>query len=199
MGNLFKAMMMGYLLPLFMAGMVVFIPDFDGQYMKWIVLIFIILFGMPIVLTIRFPKKKKKAYKLTMKYQLYAFIFFFTFPLLKVLKGNIIFQLLLIGLFIGIYFLARFDQRTEVPIVFPGVDKKIKKIAYIYYAIPVLLTVLSLGGGDYVVINRAFLNYGAAFMVPYIAIILYLWSCWLFFFFCSFAYKSHVKEGYLEK
>ena len=71
-------------------------------------------------------------------YQLYAFTFFFTFPLLKVLKGNIVFQLLLIWHFHQYLLFARIDQRTEVPIVYPDADK-VKWIAYVYYAIPILL------------------------------------------------------------
>lgn len=198
MRNIFKVMIWGYLLPLLAAGIVVFIPAYDGRYIKWIVLIFIILLGMPIILRMRFSKNKEKAYKITITYQLYVFVFFFTFPLLKVLKENIFFQLLLIGFFVGIYFLARFDQRSKTPIVFPGSGKKLKKIAYVYYAMAILLTVLAFGG-DYIVIKRAFIIYGAEIMMPYTAIILYLFSCWLMFFFSSLAYKSHVKDRYLEK
>ena len=116
-----------------------FIPEYDHLFAMWIIAVFVILLLMPIVLIIRFPDNKEKAYRLTLTYQLYAFTFYFTFPLLKVLRGEVVYQLLLVGLFIGIFFLARFDQRTEVPIVFPDNNKDTKWISYVYYGIGILL------------------------------------------------------------
>lgn len=197
MGNPFKIMIMGYLLPLFTAAAVLFIPDYDQQYIKWLLIVFIILLLLPIVLAFRFPANKGKAYQLTLTYQLYAFTFFMTFPLLKVLNGSIIIQLLLVGFFIGTYFLARFDQRTEVPIVFPDSDR-MKWLAIPFYALPVLLTILGFGG-NHIVTRRFFETFGFDFAMPYLATIIYLFACWLLFFFSSLFYKSHVKEGYLEK
>lgn len=153
---------------------------------------------MPIVYVLRFPRKKEKAYRLTLMYQLYTFTFIMTFPLLKVLKGSVVFQLLLISVFIGCYFLARFDQQTKVPVVYPDENKRRKKIAYVYYAMPYLLIVLGFGG-DYVKTRVFFEIFGDKIMMPYLAIIIYLLCCWLIFLLSSLAYKSHVKEGYLEK
>lgn len=189
---------MGYFLPLLAAGIVAFVPDYDEQFIKWAAVIFVILLAMPIVLSFRFPSNKEKAYRLTLTYQLYAFTFLFTFPLLKVLKENIVFQLLLVIVFISIYFLARYDQRTEVPIVYPDGDKEKKWVAYVYYAIPFLLIILGFGG-NYIITRTAFQLFGNEFMMPYVSTILYLLSCWLLFLLSSVAYKSHVKEGYLEK
>ncbi|WP_172370431.1 hypothetical protein [Sporosarcina jiandibaonis] len=193
-----KTMIMGYLLPLLAAAMVAFIPAYDHLFTMWIIAVFVILLLMPIVLVIRFPDNKEKAYRLTIMYQLYAFTFYMTFPLLKVLREEIVYQLLLVGFFIAIFFLARFDQRTEVPIVYPGDDKEIKWMAYVYYAIVILLTFLGFGG-DYITTRRYFDRFGDAIMMPYVSTIMYLFSCWLIFLFSSLAYKSHVKEGYLEK
>lgn len=198
MGNPFKAMIIGYLLPLLAAGIVAFVPEYDEQFMKYSAVIFVILLALPIVLSFRFPANKKKAYRLTLMYQLYAFAFLFTFPLLKVLKENIVFQLLLVLVFISIYFLARYDQQTEVPIVYPDGDKEKKWLAYVYYAIPFLLIILGFGG-NYMTTRVAFNIFGNEIMMPYISTILYLLSCWLLFLLSSVAYKSHVKEGYLEK
>ena len=189
---------MGYFLPLLAAGIVAIIPDYDAQFVKWIVLIFVILLVMPIILSFRFPSNKQKAYRLTLTYQLYAFTFFFTFPLLKIVKGNFVFQLLLIIAFISIYFLARYNQQTEVPIVYPDEDKEITWMGYVYYAIPILLIILGFGG-NYIITRTAFQLFGDAFMFPYTSTILYLLSCWLIFLLSSVAYISHVKEGYLEK
>lgn len=198
MGNPFKAMIMGYFLPLLAAAIVAFIPTYDQHSLIWAAAVFVILLFMPIILAFRFPANKEKAYRLTLMYQLYAFAFFFTFPLLKVLKGNIVFQLLLVGLFIGIYYLARYDQRTEVPIVYPGSDKEKKWISYVYYAMPFLLAFLGFGGN--IVLTRIFVRtFGDEIVLPYLSTILYLFACWLFFLLSSLAYKSHVKEGYLEK
>ncbi|MCM3708964.1 hypothetical protein [Sporosarcina luteola] len=198
MGNPFKAMIMGYFLPLLAAGIVAIVPDYDVLFVKWAAAIFVILLVMPIVLSFRFPSNKQKAYRLTLMFQLYAFTFFFTFPLLKMVKENIIFQLLLLIVFISIYYLARYDQQTEVPIVYPDEDKEKKWIAYVYYAIPILLIILGFGG-NYIITRTAFQIFGDEFMFPYLSIILYLLSCWLLFLLSSVAYKSHVKEGYLEK
>ena len=194
----FKTMIMGYLLPLLAAVIVVFVPEYDHLFMVYISAVFILLLLAPIVLLIRFPDNKEKAYRLTLMYQLYAFTFYFTFPLLKVLRGEVVYQLLLVGLFIAIFFLARFDQRTEVPIVYPDNNKDTKWISYVYYGIGILLIFLGLGG-DYINIKTLFTIFGDAIMVPYVSIILYLLSCWLLFLLSSLAYKSHVKEGYLEK
>ena len=198
MGSPFKAMILGYFLPLLAAGIVSFIPEYDERFIKWVVVIFIILVVMPIVLSFRFPSNKEKAYRLTLIYQLYAFTFLFTFPLLKVLNENITFQLLLVIVFISIYFLARYDQRTKVPIVYRDGDKEKKWIAYVYYTIPLLLIILGFGG-NYMMIRVAFQIFGNEVMIPYVSIILYLLSCWLLFLLSSVAYKSHVKDGYLEK
>ena len=112
----FKTMIMGYFLPLLGAAIVAFIPEYDHLFAMWIIAVFVILLLLPIIFVIRFPDNKEKAYRLTLMYQLYAFTFYFTFPLLKVLRGDVVYQLLLVGLFIAIFFLARFDQRTEVPL-----------------------------------------------------------------------------------
>lgn len=196
MGNPFKVMIMGYLLPLFTAVVAVLMPEYDQEYIKWIVAVFAVLLLMPIVLSFRYPDNKEKAYRLTIMYQLYAFTFFSTVPLLKVLKGSIVIQVLLVGLFIGIYFLARFDQRTEIPIVFPDSDRR-KWLAIPFYTLPVLLTIFG-PGGNHIVIRRFFEKHGFDFSMAYISIILYLFACWLLFFFSSMAYKSLVKEGDLK-
>ena len=196
MGNPFKSMVMGYLLPFFTAAAVAFIPAYDHSSTVWIITVFVVLLLMPIVLTIRFPDNRRKAYLLTVTYQLYAFTFYMTFPLLKVLNGNIVYQMILVGFFIGIYFVARFDQRTEVPIVFPD-KNKIKWMAYVYYPIPFFLSILGFGG-NHITTRRYFDRFGDAIMMPYLSTIIYLFACWLFFLFTSMAYKAHVKEGYLN-
>ncbi|MFC5604192.1 hypothetical protein [Sporosarcina koreensis] len=184
-------------MPLFTAVVALLIPEYDQQYFKWIAAVFVLLLVLPIVLSYRFPANKEKAYRLTIMYQLYAFTFFAAFPLLKVLKGSIVIQLLLVGFFIGIYFLARFDQRTEVPILFPDSDKR-KWLAIPFYAVPVLLAIFSFGG-NHRVTRRFFETHGYDFSMTYISIILYLFACWLLFLFSSLAYKSFVKEKRWEK
>ncbi|MBO1910603.1 hypothetical protein J4G37_38170, partial [Microvirga sp. 3-52] len=128
----------------------------------------------------------------------YAFTFYMAFPLIKVFSGEIVYQLLLVGFIFAVFFLARFDQRTEVPVVFPDNNRKVKWIAYVYYPIPFFLTVLGFGG-NHIVMGNYFERFGDAIMMPYVSTIIYLFSCWLIFLFSSMAYKSHVKEGYLEK
>ena len=151
----FKTMIMGYFLPLLGAAIVAFIPEYDHLFAMWIIAVIVILLLMPIVLVIRFPDNKEKAYRLTLMYQLYAFTFYFTFPLLKLLRGEVVYQLLLVGLFIAIFFLARFDQRTAVPIVYPD-NNDTKWTSYVYYGIGILLVILGLGG-DYINIKTFFL------------------------------------------
>lgn len=197
MGNPFKAMIIGYFLTFFTAVAVLYIPDYDQQYMKWIVAVFVILLLLPAVLSFRYPGNKEKAYRLTVTYQLYVFAFFFTVPLLKVLTGNIVVQLLLVGLFIGIYFLARFDQRREVPILFPDTDRR-SWLVIPFYAVPVLLTIFGVGG-NYRSVRRFFESHEYAFAMAYLSTIFYILACWLLFLMSSIAYKAHVKEGFLEK
>src|SRR5690625_1703985 len=195
-------MIWGYLIPILGAVVAASAPEYDPSYTVWIIAVFVILLLMPIVLVLRFPANKAKAYKLTIIYQWYAFLLLFTFPLLKVFKEEIFYQLLLVGLFISIYFLARLDQQTEVPIVFPDRARKNDKaktwIAYMYYVIPILISILGVGG-DYVKTRILFQVFGDEVMMPYFTTLLYIFSCWLLFFFSSMAYKSHVKEGYLDK
>lgn len=197
MGNPFKAMIMGYFLPLLAASIVIFIPDYDSNALVWTIVVFVILLTMPILLSFRFPTNREKAYKLTLTYQLYAFTFFFAFPLLRVLQDHIVIQLLLIGVFVGMYFVARIDQRSEIPVVYPDSDK-VKWIAYPFYTIPFVLAILGVGG-NISAIRILFDYFGTTTMMPYFSTIIYLFSCWLMFLFSSLAYKSHVKEGYLEK
>ncbi|MBD7984757.1 hypothetical protein H9649_09200 [Sporosarcina sp. Sa2YVA2] len=197
MASPFKAMIIGYFLPLLAAIMVVFIPEYSSTSLLWIIVIFAILLTMPILLSIRFPNNREKAYILTLTFQMYAFVFFFAFPLLKVVKEHMGIQLLLIGIFVSMYFLARIDQRTEIPIVFPDSDK-VKWIAFPFYVIPFLLAILGVGGN--ISATRVLFDYfGTTTMMPYFSTIIYLFGCWLMFLFSSLAYKSHVKEGYLEK
>lgn len=124
MGNPFKTMIFGYLMPILAAAIILFIPDYNQKFIKYVLVILVFLIVLPIVLLIRFPKNKRKAYLITVMYQLYAFVFFFTFPLIKLLNGYIIIQLLLVAFFLALYFLAKVDQKSKVPIVFPGDDKK---------------------------------------------------------------------------
>lgn len=198
MGNPFKTMIFGYLMPILAAAIILFIPDYNQKFIKYVLVILVFLIVLPIVLLIRFPKNKRKAYLITVMYQLYAFVFFFTFPLIKLLNGYIIIQLLLVAFFLALYFLAKVDQKSKVPIVFPGDDKKMQWKGYAYYILVILLMILGLGG-DYFLINFAFYLFGYEFMMPFGTIILYLLACWLIFFFSSLQYIHHVKERYLEK
>lgn len=194
----YQAMWIGYSLPLLAAAIVCFIPDYDPVFLFISIGIMIVLMVMPIVLVMKFPKKKDKAYKLTTLFQLYAFTLFMTFPLYKIVAGAIHYQLLLSIIFIACYWLARIDQRTEVPIVFPDSDKSRKWFTYVYYPIPAVLTFLGFNG-NHIVMRYFFERFGDAIMFPYMSIIIYIFSCWLLFLFSSLAYKSHVKEGFLEK
>lgn len=202
MGNPFKIMLWCYLMLLFAAVVAVFAPAYDSSFTVWTIAVFVIILLMPIVLVFRFSRNRAKAYVLTLTYQWYGSFLLFTFPLLKVLKEEVLYQLLLVGLFIAIYFLARIDQRTEVPIVFPDKDRELDKvktwIAYMYYVIPAIISFLGVSG-DYVKTRILFEIYGDKVMMPYFSILIYIFSCWLLFLFSSLAYKSHVKEGYLDR
>jgi hypothetical protein len=193
--------MWGYFLPLLSALVAAFTPAYDPPFTEWIIAVFVILLIMPIVLVFRFPTNKAKAYRLTIMYQLYAFSLFLIFPLLKVLKEETFYQWLLLVLFISMYYLARLDQRTEVPFVFPDKARKNNKIktwiAYMYYVIPAIISFLGVGG-DHIKVRILFQIYGDEVMFPYFSTLIYIFSCWLFFFFSSMAYKSHVKEGYFD-
>ena len=203
MGNPFKVMLWGYLMVLFTAVVAVFAPAYDSFYTITIVAtVFVLLLLLPIILFLQYWSNKKKATALTMTYQVYVSLFLLTYPLLKVLKEEMFYQLLLVGLFISIYFLGRFDQRTEVPIVFPDKDRDNANVktwfAYMYYVIPAILTFLGVGG-DHIRLRILFDIYGDKVMMPYLSILIYILACWFLFLISSMTYKSHVKEGYLDK
>jgi hypothetical protein len=202
MKNPVKGILWGYFFLVPTAMVAVFAPEYDSFYTMWVITIFVIVMIMPIVLFILFSSNKKKGYGLAMIYQWYASLLFMIFPLMKVLKEEIVYQLLLVGLFISIYFLARLDQRTEVPIVFPDKDRDIAKVktwlTYMYYVIPAIIAFLGVGG-DHIRIRILFDTYGDKVMMPYFSILIYIFGCWLLFLFSSMAYKSHVIDGYLDK
>lgn len=200
MNQLRNQTVIGFLLPIISALIVLFTPDYDPFFAVVTLVAYILLLMLPIFLHFKYKNRRKKdiVYLLTLKYILYLFLLYFTFPLLKIFSGNLPIQIVLIALFIAIPYLARYDQNTEVPIIYPGADKKHKKIHYVYEAIPFILVIA--GGGGNIIISRQLteiLGYSTAMMM--FSIVLYLFSCWLLFFFSSLIYKSHVKEGNLHK
>lgn len=194
----FYTMIISYLLPLLTGAVVAFVPYYHSLFTMFSIVILIILILMPILLSLRFSRKKQKAYILTLTYQLYAFTFFFTFPLLKIVDGHFLIQASLCAFFFSCFYSGRWDQRRKIPIVFPGTDKPITTAAIVYYSIIIILSFLGVGG-DYISLKHLFVIFGDNIMMKYTCTILYLMSCWLIFFFSSLAYKSHVKEGYLDK
>lgn len=201
MKDLTKQTLIAYLLPVTSGLIVLVIPDFD-PFFTWLTIgIYLLLIMLPGFLYLKYRSRKNKeiVYRLTAKYMMYAFLLFWIFPILKLFSNNLVVQLLLIAIFISMLYLARYDQNTEVPIIFPGDDKKHKKIAYLYYALPLLFFIPVAGSGNVVVARRMVEQLGQSKAMMLFSIVIYLFSCWILFFFCSLTYKSHVKEGFLDE
>lgn len=200
MKQLHKQTLIGYILPIMSALIVLFIPEYDQFFGMITIVIFILLLMLPLFLYLKYKKRRNKdiVFRLTAKYTMYSFLLYFTFPILKIFSNNLLIQIVLIVFFLGVLFMAQYDQNTNVPIIYPGAEKDHKKIAYIYYAIPFILIIA--GGGGNIIISRHLtdiLGFNTAMML--FSIVLYLFSCWILFLFSSLAYKSHVKEGFLDK
>ena len=182
MKQLHNQTVIGFLLPIISALIVLFTPDYDPFFAVITLVIYILLLMLPIFLHFKYKNRRKKdiVYLLTLKYILYLFLLYFTFPLLKIFSGNLPIQIVLIALFIAIPYLARYDQNTEVPIIYPGADKKHKKIHYVYEAIPFILVIA--GGGGNIIIGRQLRDIRLQHSMMMFSIVLYLFSCWLLFF-----------------
>ncbi len=200
MKQLTKQTLIAYLLPAISGLIVLFIPDFD-IFFAWLTIgIYLLLFMLPGFLYLKYKNRKsiEIVFRLTAKYTMYAFLLFWIFPILKLFSDNLIVQLLLIAIFISMLYLARYDQNTEVPIIYPGDGKEHKKMAYVYYALPVLFGIAG-GGGNIIAVRHMAERLGHSKTMLLFSIVLYLFSCWILFLFSSIIYKSHVKEGYLDK
>ncbi|MCG7336476.1 hypothetical protein MHZ95_14495 [Sporosarcina sp. ACRSM] len=200
MKQLTKQTLIAYLLPVISGLIVLFIPDYDA-FFTWLTIgIYLLLIMLPGFLYLKYKSRKNKeiVYRLTAKYMMYAFLLFWTFPILKLFSNNLGIQLLLLAIFISMLYLAKYDQNTEVPIIYPGDGKEHKKIAYVYYALPVLFVIAG-GGGNVVAARHIAERLGHSKTMLLFSIVIYLFSCWILFFFSSIIYKSHVKEGFLDK
>ncbi len=200
MKPLHKQTLIAYFLPIISALIVLPSPDYDPLFAVITLVIYLLSFFIPAILYWKYRHRRKKdiVCLLTLKYILYLFFLYFTFPLLKILAGNLLIQLALIAFYIAIPYLARYDQNTKVPIVFPGTDKKHKKITFVYYAIPLILIWVG-SGGNHIILRQLSDTIGYSTFSMILSIDLYLFACWLHFFISSFIYKSHVKEGVLNR
>lgn len=201
MKQLTKQTLIASILPLLSGLMVLFMPDFDAVFAWLTIGIYLLLIMLPGILYLKYKNRKNKEiiYRLTAKYMMYAFLLFWIFPILKLFSNNLVVQFLLLAIFISMLYLARYDQNTKVPIIFPGDDKKHKKIAYVYYALPLLFLIPVAGSGNVVAARRMAEQLGHSKTMMLFSIVIYLFSCWLLFFFSSITYKSHVKEGFLDE
>ena len=182
MNQLRNQTVIGFLLSIISALIVLFTPDYDPFFAVVTLVAYILLLMLPIFLHFKYKNRRKKdiVYLLTLKYILYLFLLYFTFPLLKIFSGNLPIQIVLIALFIAIPYLARYDQNTEVPIIYPGADKKHKKIHYVYEAIPFILVI----AGRWKYYHQPSINGDIRLQHCYDDVFnrnVYLFSCWLLF------------------
>lgn len=198
----YKVMFTAYFLPIIPALIVLPTPEYDPIFAVVSLVIYLLSFFIPVLLFWKYRHRKKRNRKniivmLTCKYMLYMFCMYFTFPLLKIIYGNLLILFVLVAFFIAIPYLARYDQNTEAPIIDPGtsIEPQKKSIAYLI-ALPVIL--LPAGGSNYLIARQYsdLLGYDTYSIMTSTS--LYLFTCWFLFMLSSMLYKRHVKEEALN-
>lgn len=175
-------------MPIFTSLFAIYMPDVVPTFNYIIAGIYIANFAAFLVMLAVFKKKKRQnAARLTMFINMIIFCLFFTFPFIKAFMGHLWLQLLLVLFFICLLPLAIYDQKQEIPLVFPGDDKEHRKIAFVFYAIPVIIAVLG-GGGNIIIVRHLADFFGYGFVTYWGGAVLYGLGCWFAFFFQSLFY-----------
>lgn len=195
MMGIYRAAILSFFLPLVTALCAIYMPE--SQPMVNYIILEVYLANIVIYMaTLAVFKKKKKqnAARLAILLNMLAFCFYFTFPLIKAFIGHTWLQLLLFAIFLLSVVLGVYDQKQEVPIVFPGTDKEVKKIANVFYAIPVIIVFLG-GGGSIMAVRNLADFFGQGYVTYWGGACLYILGCWFAFFFQSLFYQGLFKNG----
>lgn len=192
-------MLIAFAMPVFSALFAIYMPDVEPSFNYIVAGIYIANFVIFIMMLAIFKKKKRQnAVKLTLLFNMLTFCLFFTFPFVKAFMGNHLMQILLILVFLCLLALGVYDQKQEVPLVFPDSDKEHRKFAFVFYAIPVVTVVLG-GGGNIIIVRWLSDFFGYGFVTYWGGGVLYIMGCWFAFFFQSLFYQGLVKKGVLVK
>lgn len=184
-----------FFMPLITSLCAIFMPDVDSTFNSIVLAIFVINIVTYIILLTIFKKKKRQnAARLIILLNMLAFSLFFTFPFIKVFAGQTWIQLILILVFFIFIVFAIYDQKREIPLVFPPTDKERRKFAVVYYSIPVIIVFIG-GGGNIIVVRELEGIFGKGYVTYVGGISLYILGCWFAFFFQSLSYQGFVKNG----
>lgn len=177
----------------------IFMPDVESIFNYFVIGVFVVGIVMYIIMLASFKKKKRQnAARFIIAYNMLAFCFFFIFPFVKAFMGQVWLQIVLTLVFFCLLALAIYDQKQDVPLVFPGDDKERRKFALVFYAIPIVTVVLG-GGGNIIIVRVLSDFFGEWFVTYWGGGVLYVFGCWLAFFFQSLFYQGFVKNGVLVK
>ena len=197
--KIYQATIISFLMPVVSSLFAIYMPGVEPTFNLLIIIIFAANIVSYLAMLAIFPKRKRQnAARLTIAINMLMFCLFFTFPMLKALMGTLWLQFLLIVIFLLLLVLAVKDQKKDIPLVFPGDKKEHRKLAFLFYAIPVMIILL--GGGGNIIIVRELTNFiGDGFVTYWGGALLYCLGCWLAFFFQSLFYKGFIKDGVLVK
>lgn len=193
--SIYQAAIVSFFLPLVTSLIAIFMPVIQTT-MNYIILTILIVNIVIYItmLTIYKKKKKQNAARLFILLNMLAFCLFFTFPLVKVFIDRTWLQVLLIIFFLICIVLGIYDQKKEIPLVFPEGDKERSKLTYIFYAIPVVIVFIG-GGGNFIVVRELTNFFGDGYVTYLGGASLYALGCWFAFFFQSLFYQGFVKKG----
>lgn len=120
-----KAAIGSFIMPLITALFAVFMPNVQVAFNYMIMAVYVANIACYIAMLAIFKKKKREnAARLAILFNLLAFCLFFTFPFIKALVGQSWLQVLLFIIFFLCIWLANYDQKLEVPLVFPPQEKR---------------------------------------------------------------------------
>ncbi|RHW39905.1 hypothetical protein D1B33_03395 [Lysinibacillus yapensis] len=195
MVNVHKAAVGSFFLPFVTALLAIYMPNVQSTFNVMIMAVFAVNIMSYIVLLSIFKKKKRQnASRIVILFNMLAFCLFFTFPLLKALNGKFWMQIVLFIIFCICIGLAIYDQKREVPLVFPPDEKERRKYGLVFYLIPVFAGLIA-GGGNIIVV-RTITDIVGDWFVTYVGgISLYVLGCWFAFFFQSLSYQGFTKNG----
>lgn len=186
-------------MPVITALFALFMPEVELTFNYIIAGIFAVGIVMYFMMLASFKKKKRpNAARYAIAFNMLVFCFFFTFPLVKAFMGQPWLQLLFVVFFFCLLGLAIYDQKQDVPLVFPDSSKERRKFAFVFYAIPVVIVALG-GGGNIIIVRYLADFFGDGFVTYWGGALLYGFGCWCAFFFQSLFYQGFVKNGVLVK
>lgn len=197
--GIYKAAIISFFLPVLSCLFAIFMPDIQ-RFFNYLCVAIILFNGFAYLFMLVIYKKKKRenAARLVILFNMMAFCFFLSVPLIKAFHGFTFVQLFLVVIFWLMIPLGIYDQKQQIPLVFPDNKEQDNRFSLVFYAIPVVLVFIG-GGGNIIVVRELTNIFGDNLVTYYGGALIYIFGCWLAFFFQSLFYKGFVKDGKLVK